>query len=284
MISNRFIIKTFFIVALLSTISSNTFSLKSLSPYTLLDNNLCKYWGNEEASLIYQEKIRVFLEHLGIKDPKTISIRKFNEQTASWHPNTYAIARPTGIWINEYMLPPEDSLTSLQLFVLAHEVSHFALQHKRLIILLTILNSYPYLPVIGVIANMLTNVFFLYKLSEWVAKDPAWIKTQSFANSISLLALTNTLLASLKEIIAPLTAQSSRRLEKEADLGAAKILCELGYAYVVEDRIQQCQEDLEKGLNADIMHPAFEEEIKYLSELLETWNKEQMLAEEKSET
>lgn len=284
MLSNRFIIKTFFTLALLPAISSNSFSLKSLSPYTILDNNLCKYWGNEEASLIYQEKMRVFLEYLGIKDPKAIAIRKFNEWAAIWHPYTYALARPTGIWINEYNLPPEDSLTSLQLFVLAHEASHFALQHKRLIILLTIANSYPYLPVIGIITSMITNTIFLYKLSEWVAKNPEWIETQGFADYIKLLAFANTFLASLKEIIAPLTAQFSRKLEKEADLGAAKILCELGYEYVIEDRIQQCQENLEKGLNADIMHPPFEEEIKYLSKFIETWNKKQSLAKEKSET
>ncbi|TET06474.1 hypothetical protein E3J79_02200 [Candidatus Dependentiae bacterium] len=262
--------RTFILLISLSPFSAYSFSLKSLSPYKYIDKKCCEYWGSEEASSIYQEQLRIFLSHLGINNPDSIPIRKFSKSASSVY-KVYACARPTGIWINEYLLLPEEKLTSLQLYVLAHEASHFALQHKRIIILLSLLNCSPYLPIISLWTNILTNVFFLHKLSVRVAKDPSWIETKSFSGCIYLLALSNTWVARLKEVTAALTVKFSQKIEKEADLEAAKMLCKLGYIYVVEDRIRQCKENLEKGLNYNFMHPRLEQEIKYLQQFLDEW-------------
>ena len=265
--------KTFILLISLSSFSAYSFSLKFLSPYKYIDKKCCEYLGSEEASSIYQEQLRTFLSHLGINNPDSIPIRKFSKSASSSVYKAYAYARPTGIWINEYLLPSEEKLTSLQLYVLAHEASHFALQHKRIIILLSLLNCSPYLPIISLWANILTNVFFLHKLSIRVAKDPSWIKTKNFGGWIYLLALSNTWIARLKEVTAALTTKFSQKIEKEADLEAAKMLCKLGYIYVVEDRIRQCKENLEKGFDSNFMHPRLEQEIEYLQQFLNEWKK-----------
>jgi hypothetical protein len=277
----RYRLRIFIILISLSSFSAYSFSLKSLSPHAYIDKKCCEYLGSEEASPIYQQQLRIFLRYLGTNNPESIPIRKFSKSAYSSNNKVYACARPTGIWINEYLLLPEEKLTSLQLYVLAHEASHFALQYKRLLILLSLTNCYPYLPIIGFLANLLINVLFLDKLSEWVAKDPNWIKTGNFNDWVGLFALSNTFVASLKEISTPFISKFSKKIEKEADLEAAKMFCELGYLFVVEDRIRQCKEYIETGSNSldpDFVHPTIEEEREYLEQFLDEWkkNKQQM--------
>jgi len=245
------------------------------SVYKLLDNKLCEYWGNEEASPQFQKQIRTFLEYHNVKNPNLVPIRKFNTQAAQTYFNVYAITRPTGIWINEKIIPPEEPLTTLQLYVLAHESTHFALQSKQIPLLLTLTNSFSYLPRIKALTSILNNVFFLKTFTYLTDNNPDWLKSKRMYLSMLPFLYINLVAVNLSEIITQIAHNLSQELEKEADLGAAQLLCDLGYHYAIEDRIQQCKDNLEKGLNMSQMAPTFKEQIEFLENFLKKWKEKQ---------
>lgn len=272
------------ISCLLGTQHVMPFSLKLPSITNYIDEKLCTEWGYEDASALHQEQAHIFLGHLGLKNPNKIPIRKFSKTALKQFPNIYAVTRPTGIWINENALPADEKeISSIQLFVLAHESSHFALQYKRLILLSMAINSLPYLPIAGLMINALINILFFTKLAGWLAKDPDWIHSDNFKESIKLLSFFNAIVVFSKDLLKPLIPKYSQKIEKGADLAAAKLLCESGYSSAVEARIQQCKENIEQGFHSDAMHPNLEEEKGYLEEFLAQWqaeNQEQINAQE----
>jgi Zn-dependent protease with chaperone function len=226
----------------------------------LLDSYCTKNFGAQEADPWIVEKAHEFLGYFQVNQPEQVSIRKLEVPSQSMSLNLdklSAITLWTGLWFNPN-LENSDEL----LWQIAHESAHFALHHPlknlymlkaRPILIAGAINGL----IIGGMSLLLKNAHFCSSL----------LKT-TLVGLVSVPILVQTY---VRLIVAGFNAE--KEFERDADLAAAKMLCEHGYASVVEQHLGALANSIEQGLFLvhPYTHPSFVETRDYLQKFWNEW-------------
>lgn len=253
------------------TISTQSLSFPTLSPWKLIDNKHCASFGSQEASPHYQKLIHEFLGNFGVSDPQKVPIRRMASDAAEFY-RAPGITRATGIWLNEDSFF-QDPLTSQQIYMLAHQAAYYAVTHTKLAALAGIKYVNDKFPVTLPFIELAGNGFLLNKMYQR-ARQTAPLTTKSIMIDAALLTAVHWVPSLVHDAINRGIAAYSKRLTKKTDLAAARMLCDHGYSTVIEDVIRHLEHDIMQGKVTGNLHPSTQEIRDYLKECLEQWKTE----------
>lgn len=256
------------------SLSSFVGSLPSLSPAKIAHDMIDRYcvsgFGGQDADTWIELKAHEFLGYFGVKNAEQVKIRKL-EIPASFQINynldkVPAITLWTGLWFNQNLDMSEEALWEI-----AHAVAHFVLNHPAKISLKV--------KVRPVLVAGAVSALFLAGNTLLLAKK---IKTGSFSIKnittmiaqemmIGLVQAPIVLHTYVQMIAVGLNAEKD--YEKEADVAAAKMLCDYGYASVVCKHLETINQQIEQGvlLFHPYTHPSLAETRDYLQEFWSEW-------------
>jgi Zn-dependent protease with chaperone function len=251
-------------------------SLDSLSPYTLIDRYLAKHYGSEVASPWYHEKTVEFLKLSGVINADQVNVRKlsFSQSVNAYSQFTFINYLPgltlfSGIWFNESIL--EKMSEENKLWVIAHEAAHYRLGHGMSIPLFNYVTKM--IPVVYMTGFMGASLLGF----NWISKKVSFLQNHHDFSQKMIFMLSGLYFGAGLVKIQPDMALAAfafqKECEKAADIQAAKMLCEHGYAYIVECHVKTLQEAIAKGLVLlnGYNHPSFQEQLTYLHEFLKTY-------------
>jgi Zn-dependent protease with chaperone function len=266
------------VVVLCSLHHVPVFSYSFFSPAALLDRYLAKHYGAQPVSEWYQDKCHEFLNYLDVQHSEDIPVRNvaLSPQIMRLASQTFfdkipAFTLATGIWINEEVL--ENVPEEVKLWVIAHESAHYSQGHG--ISNLIMANFTKWMPAVVVTAmtgatllgfNWLSNKIDHLERNRNRYQKIVFIFASIYFGSGMIQAAQQVNLAYF---------ESQKLFEKEADLAAAKMLCDHGCVSVVEHHLQALKDAVARGfimLNG-CNHPTFQEQVAYVQEFWDEYVK-----------
>jgi hypothetical protein len=220
--------------------------------------------SSEAVSPWYKEKVHEFLGYLQVKNPRDIPVYKYDEIVDT----SLAHATSCGIGINEAAIQAENLSVHEKILDIAHEASHYALQHsaketrERLI-----KRGLWYFPQgISLLGGILG-------LLNWGHNVPFYGKLLigggiGLASGLYTVNRLNKLPQEMNAFV--------KSHEKEADLCAARMLCEHGYRADIEGYVQEKAALIQAGRTGVLSkdHPSLYERHAYLRDFMTQWNQQ----------
>lgn len=211
----------------------------------------------------YQEKAHAFLIHMGVPNAGAVPINCVDNAESSLR-LVHGAARQNGIWINSGRLALEPEWK--RIFIVAHEVAHYAKNHPR-----QLTYAFYGLKVAELGTRAVAFGVMLYFFMCDIAQRNKAVQIVGCCAMGGLLSYAAWILQKLPFVRA-MYHTYSRKLEKEADILAASMLCSQGYRAVVEEAVKQCERYVMHSVPRDEkhdMHPSYAECRDYLQAVLD---------------
>jgi len=207
-----------------------SFSLSSLSPIAFAERIHRKTFGVENASPYYQDKVHEFLSYLDVNKCDNVKVRKLELSTEVLQANVsssgfIAIALWTGIWVNEPKLEKmseEEKLWTLALLAAQYKLNR---SFTRVVWAQVL----PWTAGLVNVAGILVALPFLNMCSTTAGKT-------MLAATVGLVGARLSLM--LYSSFVQRWYAYHKRSEAEANLIAAKVLCDHGYIAACEKHVQ----------------------------------------------
>ncbi len=222
-----------YLIAFIPTFSHGTFN-----PQKLIEQTYCTILGDKDASPHYQATTREALHNFGVKDVDNVPIKKMNTIPQHIMGNKLYSFTMFGIWFNEDLLNKCDEAE--QLFMIHHEAAHYANKHHPKVLL-----------------SLLPIPLLLLLIKKVV---PSSSSTVISARGIAAGALIMLTALGMPALI--------KTQEKEADLEAARILCNNNQQEILQEYINTLQEHINDGSgnSTDGWHKTVAEQYQYLTD------------------
>ena len=233
-----------------------SFSLSSLTPIAFAGRIHRKTFGVEDASPYYQEKIHEFLSYLEVKNPDNVKVRKLELSTEVLQANVSSsgfigIALWTGIWVNEPKLEKmadEEKLWTLALMAAQYKLN-ISLKHAIAIQIL------PWGPGFVNVAGILLALPVINLCKTSLGKSLLAAVVGLIGARVSLMLYSSFIQRWYAHY---------KRSEHEANLMAAKLLCDHGY-------FAACEKHVQNLVASSKEHSAVNESAEKLTEFLNAW-------------
>lgn len=249
------------------TCIATTCSLKASLSANLFGPLECALYGTQRASQWYQDKAHEFLKYFGVKDAENVEIYILDGKLNPANRILPGLTARSGIWFNEPVLTATDEQNKL--WFIAHEAAHYANTHVwRKVGIECLFN------ILAATPATIMCALFAWHLHHYNELKPSslWKNILKGASCGYLVGIhtINMYSASRSHVY-----NYAKKLEKEADLAAAQMLCKHGYQATVQARIQTLSALIAKGfVISDFQgHPSLEENLTYLQTFWDEWTK-----------